>query len=54
MPVNTVLLADEDSVYDGNDLGLGYVVDGEVMPDFVDFDAEFAKLQEDLTVIYNK
>lgn len=29
VPTNTALLADEASVYDGNDLGLGYVVDGE-------------------------
>lgn len=29
VPVNTVLLADPGSVYDGYDLGLGYVVEGE-------------------------
>jgi len=29
VPTNTALLADEGSVYDGNDLGLGYVVGGE-------------------------
>ena len=29
VPTNTVLLDDEASVYDGNDIGLGYVVDGE-------------------------
>ncbi len=29
VPINIVLLADEGSVYDGNDLGLDYVVGGE-------------------------
>lgn len=29
VPTNIALLADEGSVYDGNDLGLGYVVGGE-------------------------